>query len=350
MSAESATLPGRLVERATQTPRKVALRRKALGVWQEWTWSAYLTRAARMGLGLAGIGVGAGDAVVVVGDGSPELLACEMGALGVGAAVAVGDPGAPSDELLRLVTAVRPAAVVVGDQEQLDKLVCLNGPVKPPLVVADPRGVTDEAVTLLADLEAGEAAVDGWVDRARRLAPDELAVVDGGGEGISHGKLLAEGIAFADGLGGTADDDLLSLLPPSVPAERAASLAAAVAAGWTVNFGEGMSSLAVDMRELQPTVVVGVAPLWEAMAAEARSRLAGARGLKGLAVRWGLGGEQGPVREVVVVRPLRAKLGLARARVLLCVDRPIGADAAGFFAMIGVPVRRLGLLGEVLGE
>lgn len=343
MSAEVAALPARLADRAGRAPDRVALRHKTRGVWRTWTWSAYLTRAARIGLGLADLGIAPGDRVVMVGDGSPDLLACHLGALGIGAVAAVGDPGAPAEQLGRLIAAVRPRAVLVGDQEQFDKLACSADTGSPLVVIIDPRGSEAGGAMTLADLEAAGPAqrVGDWVAAAERLSPEAPALVTGEGDGLSHAALSAEGAALVRWLDGTADDELLSLLPLSVRAEHAASVAGALEAGWVVNFGEGGGSLATDLRELQPTIVVGVAALWEAVAADARSRLVGARGVKGAAARWALSGGNGVLRELVVCRPLRSRIGLGRARSLVAVDRALNPDAAAFFAAVGVAVRHM---------
>lgn len=352
MSGPAATLPGRLADRAAQAPDRVVMRQKVLGVWRPWTWSAYLARAAGIGLGLADLGLAPGDRVVVVGDSSPDLLACHLGVMGVGAVTAVGDPAAPADQLRSLLAAVRPRAVVVGDQEQLDKLDCPAGSAAPLVVVIDPRGVEAQGVVTVAEVQAAGAArpLDQWVAAARRLPAEAPALIGGEGDGLSHGALIAEGAALVGRLGGTPRDELLSLLPLSVRAEHAATVAGPLEAGWVINFGEGAGSVAADLWELQPTVVVAVAALWEAVAAEARSRLAGARGMKGAAARRALEGGGGVLRELLVCRPLRTRIGLGRARALVAVDREPAPEAAAFYAAVGVAVRHLDASLEVAGR
>ena len=43
------SLPAMVLERAEQTPTGVALRKKALGRWREYTWREYAHRASKIG-------------------------------------------------------------------------------------------------------------------------------------------------------------------------------------------------------------------------------------------------------------------------------------------------------------
>lgn len=345
MNTGPRTLPALLADQAARRPRAVALRRKSLGVWKEWTWAEYLAWTARIGTGLGASGLAAGDAVVLAGDAAPELLACALGAMGAGAVVVPADPAAPAEDLVRVVEAVGAGMAVVLDKEQFDKLSAVE---HLTVVVVDPRGIDGPGVVPLAEVVArgAEQSPDAWVEAARRLAPGAAALAGGDGEQASHEALLREGSAFVEEIGGSSRDELLSFLPLSVPSERGASLAGAMVAGWTVNFAERDGSLTGDLRELQPTVVVGVAGLWEAMAADAGARLRGAGGIKGLVSRWALSGGPGGVRDLLVHRPARAKLGLGRLRAGLSVDRMPAPEALELLAAIGVTVRPVGRVRE----
>src|SRR5258707_14318067 len=63
---EASALVHLLRDRAAREPRQVALRVKRLGLWQETTWADLATRVRNLALGLATLGVKAGDAVAII--------------------------------------------------------------------------------------------------------------------------------------------------------------------------------------------------------------------------------------------------------------------------------------------
>ena len=79
------TVPGLFAACVAERPDAVALRWKAGDGWAEWTWSEYADRACRLAAGLAGLGVGRGDRVVLMMRNRPEFHVADIGALLVGA-------------------------------------------------------------------------------------------------------------------------------------------------------------------------------------------------------------------------------------------------------------------------
>ena len=67
------TFPKLVRANAARWPGRVAIREKDLGIWQSFTWRDYFTRARRIALGLASLGLARGDKVAIIGDNRPEL-------------------------------------------------------------------------------------------------------------------------------------------------------------------------------------------------------------------------------------------------------------------------------------
>jgi long-chain acyl-CoA synthetase len=150
---------------------------------------------------------------------------------------------------------------------------------------------------------------------------------------------------------------VLSYLPLCHVAERLTSSIDAVHAGYIVNFGEGGEAFVSDLREVQPTVFLGVPRVWEKMLATVQIGMGDASPLKRLNYRFWLArgrrlaqrrmrGGLGPgsrlvagLGHVLLYRSLRAKLGLSRVRVAISGAAPIAPQVLEFFWAIGVPVR-----------
>ena len=63
LTTTARSLPGLVFERSKSMPTRVALRKKALGRWKEYTWRDYADRASLIGRGLLELGVSNGDCV-----------------------------------------------------------------------------------------------------------------------------------------------------------------------------------------------------------------------------------------------------------------------------------------------
>jgi long-chain acyl-CoA synthetase len=366
------SLPALLVDLAASRPDGVALRKKDLGVWRQYTWSEYARRAARVGLGLRHLGVEAGDRVAVHSENRPAWLLADLGIQGIGAATVGIYPTSPAAEVEYLLSHSESAVVIAEDEEQLDKVMAVRDrlPALHKIVVVDTRGVRvldDPMVMTFADLEALGATrgEDEWRRSVEGIGPGDVATIvytsgtTGPPKGamLSHANLIAAGHAFQDAFEGRPDDEVLSYLPLCHIAERLTSVIDALHAGYVVNFGEGGESFPEDLREVQPTVFLGVPRVWEKMLATVQIRMADAswvkrtnynfwlrRGAK-LAPRR-MAGRLGPLDRVtaalghlLLYRNLRDKLGLGRVRVAISGAAPIAPQVLEFFWALGVAVR-----------
>jgi long-chain acyl-CoA synthetase len=346
------TLPALLLRRAAERPDDAALREKHLGLWRETSWAQYAERSARVGLGLLALGVEPGDRVAVQAENRPEWLLADLGAQGIGAVVAGVYPTSPAAELEYLLGHSEAVVLIAEDEEQFDKAMEVRErvPSLRHVVVVDPRNVAgidaDPAVMTFAELErlGAERSRADWDARVAALDPEATAIIvytsgtTGPPKGamISHANLMAAGETFLQAYDVGPKDEVLSYLPLSHIAERLFSVVDAIAAGYTVNFGEGGPSFQQDLRDVQPTFFLGVPRVWEKMMASVEIRMADAsrakRSLHRMAARGGPGGR-------LLQRPLREKLGMSRCRNALSGAAPIAPQVLEYFRSLGVPIR-----------
>jgi long-chain acyl-CoA synthetase len=367
------SLPGLLLRRCSEIGTRVALRHNDLSRWREYTWAEYATRTAHIGMALLELGVQPGDRVAIHSENRPEWVMTDLAIQGIGC-ISVGIyPTSPSAEVEYLLGHSRAVALIAEDEEQLDKVLAVRGslPHLRRIVVIDTRGLrrhlSDPMITTFAELEAlgAQRSVADWAEHVARLQPSDVAMIvytsgtTGPPKGamLSQANLMAATHSFSQVFTATPDDEILSYLPLCHVTERLNSVINAVNIGYVVNFGKGGESFIEDLRDVQPTLFLGVPRVWEKMMASTQIRMADASWLKrrlyGFWLRRGerlaprrMRGELRPVDKLasgvgyyLVFRSLRDKLGLRRIRLAISGAAPIAPKVLDYFWALGVPVR-----------
>ena len=195
--------------------------------------------------------------------------------------------------------------MIAGDEEQLDKLLEVRAQAAiERIVVVDTRGIrqlSDPAGSyeeLFASggadaVEARAANPAEWREHVAAIRPEDVATVvftpgtTGTPKGVllSHANVTAASAAVVEAVDLQRSDEISSTLPLAEIAERSLCLLGAMGAGCTVSFGEGGGSLLNDLRDIQPTVFLGVPRLWEYFRTTVEAELRNAGRIKRTAVR-----------------------------------------------------------------
>ncbi len=247
------TLPALLLERAAQSPTKVAIRSHGLGIWTPLTWADLLARVERVGDGLASLGVGRGSVVALISGNRVEWVVTDLATQGLGAATFAIDPDSSPTAVVTALRSTPLAAIVVEDQEQYDKVVD-GGVTGVPIVVCDTRGVrhlddsrrddADRQLTF-AQLESRATSRGAWRSAAASVEGSTAAVVVPGGSAIrvlDHAALLAEGRRVADAIGLGAKDELFPQHTFANLVERSFAITGALTSGLSVALGQTSGS------------------------------------------------------------------------------------------------------------
>src|SRR5512147_2493923 len=153
------TFPKLLVRNAqTFGDRKVAMREKEFGIWQEFSWKEYHEHVQYFSLGLVSLGLSSGDKVAIIGDNRPEWVWADVSAQAAGAVPL----GLYQDSTLKEVGYVidhsDSSFVVAEDQEQVDKILDMKEqlPKVRYIVYSDPRGMRGYKEPFLLDFKEVE--------------------------------------------------------------------------------------------------------------------------------------------------------------------------------------------------
>jgi long-chain acyl-CoA synthetase len=302
-----ASLPALLLQRADSHAGRVILRKKDRGIWKEITWADLANRARHVGVGLAAIGFAPGDRAAVLAETGPEWAYADLGILGAGG-VSVGIyPGSAPDQVAHILNDSGATVLFVENEEQLDKTLEIRAgcPALQRIVVFNMqalRDLGDPMCESFADLLARGAAhhaayPDAWRTRIAAIAPDDLAtlVYTAGTTGtpkgamLSHRTILFQIVNAAALLDQREGDERLAVLSMCLVAERVTGLYQSLHSGTITNYAEEPDTVLENLRELQPTIQVGVPRFWERFHARIAIAVADATWLQRLTYRWAIG-------------------------------------------------------------
>jgi long-chain acyl-CoA synthetase len=155
---DDGTFPRRLAEQARQLGPRVALREKKYGIWQEVTWQGYAAHVRAVSLGLAALGLERGDTVAVISGNRPAWLYVELAAQSIGAIPLGIYVDSLPDQTRRILDHSEARAVLVEDQEQVDKVLGVRRDLArlERIIVDDMRGLEDYRDPMLVSLDEVE--------------------------------------------------------------------------------------------------------------------------------------------------------------------------------------------------
>lgn len=370
------TLPQALRAHAQARPQGLALRQKEYGIWQPISWADYHRRAMHVGLGLQALGLAEGGHVGVLSENRIEWVLSQLGAGLVGAVTVGVYPTSPTPEVAYVLEHADAEIVVCEDQEQSDKILEARErlPRLKKIVVMEKKGLADtrarapELVIGFAELEAlGAAAEASQADTidavlARQtLADTALIIYTSGSTGkpkgamISYGNVAGMAPGVVERLGLSADTGHLSYLPLCHVAEQMLTVFVPLYLGSRVDFGESIRTVQEDLREVAPSMFLGVPRIWEKLHSAISIKMAETGRLRRWLYRRAMAAcapfafkaaHQRSLKErlvfglsyLLIFRALQNFIGLRRAKVALTGAAPISPAIVEYFRVIGVPL------------
>ena len=374
MKLPELTLPQMLRERARTDVQRIAIRQKDFGIWKPFTWAQYHQRASHFGLGLRALGLPAGGHVGVISENRIEWVLAQMGAGLVGAVTVGVYPTSPTNEVAYVVGHADIEIMVCEDQEQTDKLLAAlpELPRLKKIVVMETKGLrsfapevrqfitTFDEVEQLGAASSQQAIINDALAR-QRLDDVGLMIYTSGSTGKPKGAMISyrniRGVVpgIVDRLELSQGTTHLSYLPLCHVAEQMLTSFVPVYIGSQVNFGESIRTVQEDLREVAPTMFLGVPRIWEKLHAAIHIKLQETGGLrralfhkaynacKPLAEKprsaWSAADKLTFAASYwLVFRALQNFIGLRNAHVALTGAAPIPPDVVRFFRVLGVPL------------
>ena len=368
-------------------PKPDTLNYKRAGAWHSMSAAEMLRHARSIALGLYSIGIRRGDRVALLSESRVEWVLADQGCIFAGAvgvpiyptltppqvAYILKDSGARA---LFVSTAAKLAEIEIGLREcgSVENIVVFDADASGYACFqhaseqAHPTWQAGMPAYPLAQLEMLGRELEGQRpeladELARAARPGDLATIiytsgttgEPKGVMLTHANMVSNLLASSNHFEFGENDSALSVLPLSHGFERQA-MNMYLHHGMSVYFGESLDKIAVNLREVHPTVFVGVPRIYEKILAKAKERAAAKGRVNGLLFDWAI--ETGKrwarlalahkpvpfwlsrrhqIADRLVFAKLREALG-GRVRIFVSGAAPLSPEVALALAGAGLPI------------
>lgn len=360
------TLPRMFYEQAGALDERPFLWRKSEGTWHPLSWREVAARVDAVAAGLAALGIGPGDRVMIVAENRPEWLIADVATMVVGALTVPAYTTNTVADHLHVLNDAAVKAVIVSTRQLAKRVFGAAGQARiAPLVVT----MDDQALAQNPGVET--ITWEGLMDLGRTLprpvhwetaqADDVACLIYTSGTGgapkgvmLSHRNVLANCMGAFDVLKilGLGDEAFLSFLPLSHSYEHSAGQFFPMSIGAQIYYAEGIDKLSDNFQEVRPTIATAVPRLYEFMRGRILRVMEREEGLKKKLFfkALELGGKTvegcrlGPVQKLtnwlldLLVRRKIAKRFGGRLKALVSGGAPLNYDVGLFFLALKVPI------------
>ncbi len=351
-------------------PKPDTLNYKRDGVWRSISANEMLARSRRVALGLYSLGVRKGDRVALLSESRVEWVLADQGCIFAGA---VGVPIYPTltpSQAAYILKDSGARALFVSDRAKFDEIEAVldECPALEQVVLFDSDKPSPAKLLSLEQLEERGREIDLErpelaAELARAPRPEDLATIiytsgttgEPKGVMLTHANLVSNLIDSSNHLEFGEHDSALSVLPLSHGFERGA-MNMYLHHGMSVYFGESLEKVGVNMREVHPTVFVGVPRIYEKILSKVHDRAAAKSKLNGAVFSWAveigkqcaqLASDRRPIplllslkhkaAGVLAFAKWRQAMG-GRIRTFVSGGAPLSDDVALAFAGAGMPI------------
>jgi len=373
------TLPQLLAQNAeTFGNAKTAIREKAYGIWQKYTWNDYFSYVKKTAAGFASLNMKRGDNLCMIVNNSPEWLFSELATHALGATTLNLFTSSIGDELVFSIGRIHSPIVVVQDQEQVDKLIEDKDklPNVQKVVYIDPTGMTSYEsnpwlISYAMLLELGEkylADHPGYIEEEiSKGRPQDIAVMiqTSGTTGVpkmamlSHRNLTTMASQWVEAANIQPEENWISMSPPAWIVDQMWGMGVSLGSAMTMNFPETAETVLEDFRDIGPSMLITASRFWEDMASRIRVKISDASWIKRKLFYWGESVGRSVVEKrlhkqtislplkmlyrfmtLVVYNPLLDRLGCSHFHSAFTGGHPISPEVIGFFRAIGLNLKQ----------
>jgi len=347
-------------------PKPDTLNYKDGADWRAISASEMLERAGNIAAGLHSLGVRQGDRIAIIADSRLEWVLADQGCILIGAVTVPIYPTLTANQVSYILNDCAASAAFVSNSEKLAQIqaAIANCASLQQVVLFD--STTDKSISL-EELERKGTALRATspeliASLSGSIKPADLATIiytsgttgEPKGVMLTHSNMVSNLVDSSNHLEFGEKDVALSVLPLSHIFERQA-MNMYLHHGMSVFFGT-LESLGENLKEIRPTIFVGVPRIYEKIIARVQDRAEEKGKLKTRVVMWAMEtGKQWArlkvkresiplwiaikhrLADVIVFEKLRVATG-GRIRLLVSGGAPLSADVALTFIGARLPI------------
>ncbi len=352
-------------------PEAPAYYDKVEGDWQKLTYGEVGQIVEKLAAGLAAKGIEKNDKVAILATNCSKWTMADFAITGLGAATVTVYPTLIAPQIKYIIDDSDTKLIFTENQEQTDKILEIldQTPGLTLIVQMDDDPVENAGIIGISDLmEAGDKHITGsgfdFTSRAAEIKPDDLLTLiytsgtTGNPKGVmlTHNNLVSNIVNSRKAVLIDNTDKFLSFLPLSHSFERMVGHLLAFSANSSVYFAESIDTVAENMLDVHPTVVVAVPRFFEKVHAKVMANVATYPALRRKIFNWSLtvGQKSAPylqradqpsgllgfkfgIADKLVFSKLKERVGGA-LRFFVSGGAPLSKEIGEFFASANIPI------------
>lgn len=355
---------------ARRHKRPDTLNYKSEGRWVPISSDEIIARAKNIAAGLHATGVRRGDRIALLSESRAEWTLTDAGCIFGGVIDVPIYPTLAPPQVRYILNDSGASALIIEGREKFDELKDILGecPDLKQIIYFDPDGMSAAEGMSLKQLEdlgrEFQQEHPALIDQlAHEITPDDLATIiytsgttgEPKGVMLTHSNLVTNLIDSSDHLSFGEKDVALSVLPLSHVFERQA-MYTYLHQGMSVYFAESLQTIGPNLREVRPTILVGVPRIFEKIYQRIQERAAEAGEFASMMLVWSVDVAREYAKHTLAHRPVplllklkhkvasklvfskwRAALG-GRIRLLLSGGAALPEDLAYIYTGAGIPI------------
>ena len=365
------TIAELFLESVERLPEHPAYFDKINGEWQKLTFGEVGQIVENLAFGLAAAGIENGDKVAILSHNQSKWPMADFAITGLGAATVTVYPTLISSQIRYIIENSDTKLIFVEDEEQTAKVLEFldSTPGLEKIVIMNDKTNDDERFISFSELmkigsEFKTKADFTFRDRAKAVKPDDLLTLiytsgttgDPKGVMLSHNNLASNIKSGRQEILITPDDIFLSFLPLSHSFERMVGHLSAFSANSQVYYAESIETVAANMQEVHPTIVVAVPRFFEKVHGRVLDKVSNDPAIRQKIFYWALGVGQKSAKfltrgkkptgflatkfaiaDKLVFSKLKERVGGA-LRFFVSGGAPLSKDIGEFFASANIPI------------